>query len=63
MKIKLDFSRLARFVGDVTGIAAHIQRGVTASLFRNVQPDGVASQTEVIFLIAGYRFQQLILVV
>lgn len=52
----------ARLVRRVAGLAAHIECGVTAAFFRNVQALGVAGQTEVVFLLAHCSLEQLVLV-
>lgn len=61
--IELLFSTLARFVSKMAGFATHIQCRVPASLLRNVQPGGVAAQTEIFLFSAFGRFEQLELVV
>jgi hypothetical protein len=53
----------AGFVGYVTGVATHIEGGMTAALFRNVEAGLMATEAEVFFLISGGGFQELILVV
>src|SRR5450631_4452089 len=50
------------FVRRVTAIAAQIQRGVAASFVRNIRALGVAGEAEIVFLLAGGRPQQLVLV-
>ncbi|HSR06470.1 MAG TPA: hypothetical protein VLM42_04920 [Bryobacteraceae bacterium] len=47
----------------MAGFTAHIEGGMAAALFRNLQSDGVASQAKIFLLIAGSRFPQLLLVV
>ena len=55
--------RGARLVRQVAGIAPHVQRGMTAALFRNIQSGLVATEAEVLFFPARHRLQKLILVV
>jgi hypothetical protein len=63
MEIEFFFAPLSGFVGDVAGLAPHVERCVTAALRRSVQPDLVAAQTQIFFGVAGSGFQQLVLVV
>ena len=50
MKIKFRLASLARLVGDMAGFASHVEGGVTAAFFRNLQTDGVAAQAKILFL-------------
>src|SRR5215471_10004439 len=51
MKIELRFSHLAGLMSDVARIAAHIQRGVPASLLRHIQSFIVAIEAEILSLV------------
>ena len=53
----------AGLVGDVAGVAAHIESGVTAALLGHIQSGLVATEAEILFLAARNRLQELILVV
>lgn len=64
MKIKFDFAGFAGLVGDVAGLAAHVERGMAAALRRNVDTDGVARQAEILFVGgAASGLQEFVLVV
>src|ERR1035437_7927168 len=52
----------ASFVRRVAGFTAHIERGVAAALGGNIRALGVAGEAEIVFLVAGGRLEQLILV-
>ena len=43
----------AGLVRDVAGVAAHIERGMTAALFGDIQSGLVATEAEIFFLAAG----------
>src|SRR6202795_260408 len=62
VKIEFRFTSLARLVGQMASLTAHVQRGVTTALFWNIQASLVAAQAEILFVGAGGCFQQLILV-
>ncbi len=49
----------ADFVGDVASVASHVQRGMPATFFRDIRPLRVASEAEIVFLLARRRLQQL----
>ena len=53
----------ARLVGHVAGVAAHVERGMSAALLGHVQPGLMATQAEVLLFPARRRLQQLILVI
>ena len=53
----------AGLVRDMAGVAAHVERGVTASLLWNIHTLVVAGEAEIVFLVARHRLQQLELVV
>ena len=53
----------ARLVGDVARLTTHVQRGVPAAFFRNIQPLRVAGEAEIVFFLAGGGLQQLELIV
>ena len=63
MKVELHLAGLARFVGGVAGVAAHVEGGVAAALLRDVDADLVAAQAEILLLVSRLGLQQLILVV
>ena len=63
MKIKLRLPHFADFMRRVAGVTAHVERGVTAALRRNVQALRVAIETKVRALVSRSRFQQLVFVV
>ena len=63
VKIELGLPDLARLVRDVAGVAAHVERGVTAAFFGTFNPGLVAGQAEVCPSVARGRLEQLILVV
>ncbi len=63
MKIEFGLTDLAGLVRDVAGVAAHIERGMTAAFGGDVNALLVAAQAKILFLIAGRRLQQLILVI
>jgi hypothetical protein len=62
MEIKLRLSNFAGLMRGVAGIATHVKGGMPATLCRNIQSRLVATQAEVLFLIARDWLQQLILV-
>jgi len=61
--VKLLLALLAGLVGSVAGLATHIEGGVTASLFRDVQSLGVTIKTEILAFVARCGLQQLVFVV
>ena len=64
VEIKLALTALSGLVGHVAGIAAHVQRCVTAAFLRDIDSDFVASQTQVCILaVAAQGFMQLVLIV
>jgi len=52
MKIKFRACRVTGFVHGVTSVAAHVECSVSAASFRNIRPLRVASQAEIVLLIA-----------
>ena len=64
-QVKLVFKRGlgAGLVRHVAGIASHVERGVTAAFFRNIQALGVAGEAEIVCFPAGGGLQQLELIV
>lgn len=52
----------AGFMCCVTGVAAQVEGSMAAAFFRNIRALRVAAETEIVFLLAGSRLQQLILV-
>jgi hypothetical protein len=63
VEIKFLFAQFTSFVSYMTCLATRVQRGVPAAIFRNVKANIVAAQTEILFLITGRWFEQLVLVV
>lgn len=63
VKIKFAFAPFPRLVHGVAGVATRVQRSVAAAPIRRIRPLRVASQAEIVFLIARGELQQLILVV
>ncbi len=63
MKTVVEGQLGARLVRDMAGVAAHVERGVTASLLWNIHALVVAGEAEIVFLVARHRLQQLELVV
>ena len=63
VEIEFALAPFARLVRDVAGVAAHVERGVAAALFRNIRALGVAGEAEIVFLVARGRLQQLKLIV
>jgi len=61
--VELLLALFANFVGRVATVASHVQSGVTAALFGNVEALSVAGEAKIVLLIAGHGFQQLILIV
>ena len=56
-------SRLcAALVRDVAGVATRVECSMTAAFFRNIRALGMAGETEIVFLVACGRLQQLVLV-
>jgi hypothetical protein len=53
---------VADLVRNVAGVAAHVQRYVTAAFFRNIQSGRMAAQAKVLAFIAGDRLQQLLFI-
>ena len=53
----------AGLVGDMAGVAAHIERGMTAALLGHIQSGLVATEAEILFFVARKRLEELILVV
>jgi hypothetical protein len=60
--VELLFPFFTCSVGHVTGVASHIQCGMTAAFFGHIQALGVAIQAQVLALVARCSFEQLILV-
>ena len=63
MKIKLGFAHFSGLMCDMAGIAAHVEGGVAAAFFRNVQALFMAIKAEILALIPRRGLKQLILVV
>ena len=61
--VELFLAALARLVGDVTGLAAHVERCVAAALVGNIESLRVATEAEVLALVAGGGLEKLKLVV
>ncbi len=61
--IELDLADLSHFVGDVASVAPHVESGMTTALLRNIKPLIVASEAEVVLLLARGRLEQLELIV
>jgi len=55
MEVELGLADLAGFVGDVAGVAAHIERGMTAAFLRHIRTRVVAAEAEVLFLVSRNR--------
>lgn len=53
MKLKLALRARSRLVIDVAGIAAGVERQMTAPFFRHIDTDPMTRQTEIAVLIAG----------
>jgi len=51
------------FVGGVAGVAAHIERGMTAALFRDIEAGLMAIEAEVFLFASGDGFEELVLVI
>ena len=49
---------IAGLVYNVAGVAATIERRMTAAAFRNMHPDVVAGQAKILRLVTYSRFQQ-----
>src|SRR5664279_1806865 len=54
---------LAGLVRSVAGFATHVEGGVTASVWRNIQSLGVTIKAKILALVAGGGLQQLIFIV
>lgn len=63
MKVELSLADLADLVRGVAGVASHVERGVAATFFGDVQSLFVAIEAEILAFVPRLRFQQLILVV
>lgn len=63
MEIEFGFADLADFVRGVAGVAAHVQRGMAATFFCNVESLLMTIETEVLTLLSGGRLTQLVLVI
>src|SRR5579863_2406877 len=63
MEVEFFLALLAGLVGYVAGLAAHVESWMPAALLRNIDPDVVATEAKVLFLIPRSRFQELVLVV
>src|SRR5689334_18282043 len=50
-------------MGGVAGVAAHVERGVAASLLGDVHAGVVAGQAKIFFLLSRHRLEQLVLVI
>ena len=63
MEVELGLADLSGFVGNVTTVAAHIERGVPAAFLGYVQTGFMATQAEIFFSVTGSGLQQLVLIV
>ena len=63
MKIKLGLAGFSRLMGCVAGVASHVEGGMAAALFGDVQSLSMAIQAEILSFISRFSFQQLVLVV
>lgn len=63
MEVELGLARFPGLVGRVAGVASHIERGMAAAFFGDVQSLLVAIETEILAFVSRLGFQQLILVV
>jgi hypothetical protein len=59
---EFDVVGITGFVNGVTSAAAHIQRRVPASFFRNIQANRVTAQAKIFCFVPGDRLQQLLFV-
>ena len=57
MKVELGLANLARFVGDVASLAAHVEGRMAAAFLRHVFTGLVAAQAEILFLVPRGSFQ------
>jgi hypothetical protein len=59
-QVVIEFLRavFSGFVGDVAGVAAHVDSGVMAAILDGAQPDVVTSEAEIFVLPAGHSLQQ-----
>jgi hypothetical protein len=57
VKIEFRFASLAGLVGQMASLTAHVQRGVAATLFWNIQAGLVAAQAKILFVGAGSCLQ------
>jgi len=55
MEVELGLADLAGFVGDVAGVAAHIERGMTAAFLRHIRTRVVTTEAEILFLVPRGR--------
>ena len=55
MKIELGLANLSRFVGEVAGIASHIQGSVAAAFLRHIHTRVVTAEAEILFLVPRGR--------
>src|SRR5271166_1815868 len=63
MVIELNLARFPGLMGYVAGVAAHIERGVSAAFRRHIQSLSMAIEAQVFALFTAGRFQQLVLVI
>ena len=52
MKVELNLADLACLVCEVAGVAAHIEGRVPAAFLMNIDPNLVATEAKIFFLIA-----------
>lgn len=62
VEVEFLFALLAGLMGDVAGLAAHVESGMPAALLRNVNPDFMATQAEILLRVSGGRLQKLVFV-
>src|SRR5579864_7969450 len=63
VEIEFWFPFFSGLVRHMAGFASQVERRMTTAFFRNVQPDLVTAEAEVLFLSTSTRLQQLVLVV
>lgn len=56
MEIELLLALWTGLVRNVAGLATHIERGVAAAVFWNVEADGVATQAKILFRVTRRWF-------
>ena len=55
---KFWFASIAGLVGHMAGVATHVERGMFAAFFRNIEPLGMTLETKIAVLIARRSFLQ-----